>query len=254
MITKTATVLDFNSSSQLSDHINRYIDTTLESANKKEVSRKYLGGSIIGDPCDRKIAFIYAHAPVDNEPQFSGRTLRIFQRGHWGEAAVINWLRQSGVIIKTEDKNGKQFGFSSMSGRFEGHVDGVIVGGPHIFGPFPRLWENKVLGSKGWKKLQKEKLKKAYPVYYGQVSVYSAMLRLDESPVLFSAVNADTMELYWEEILFDAQEAQNLIDRAVKIICAVDNGELPARINAYPETWFECKWCDFQQRCIGLGA
>lgn len=119
---------------------------------------------------------------------------------------------------------GEQFGFSLLDDKLQGHIDGVIVGGPEGFG-YPCLWENKCLGSKSWRDLEKHRLAVSKPVYAAQVAVYQAYLELHEQPALFTAVNADTMEIYAEFIPFDGALAQRLSDRAAQIIAATDAGE-----------------------------
>ena len=54
--------------------------------------------------------------------------------------------RLAGFVLKTEDADGHQFGFSVAGGRLRGHVDGVLIGGPEGFS-YPALWENKCLGA-----------------------------------------------------------------------------------------------------------
>lgn len=222
------------------------LDAAIKASNERQPKRNYLGASRLGDPCARKLQYEYFHATPDKG--FSGNTLRIFHRGHQGESWMIGWLRSAGFILRTEGKDGKQFGFEVAGGRIAGHADGVFIDGPEGWGPFPRLWENKVLGAKGWNKVSKEKVKKAYPVYYAQIQLYQAYLKLSENPAVFTALNADTMEVYAEEVEFDPKEAQAISDRAVMILKACDAGELLPRLSDDP-AWFECKWCDYLQRC-----
>lgn len=222
------------------------IDAAIVAEKGKESPRNYLGGSRLGHHCSRALQYEFFNAPKD-EP-FSGRLYRIFHRGHQGEEWMIDWLRAAGLDLRTQGQDGKQFGFAVAKGRIRGHCDGVIVGGPEHFGPYPRLWECKVLGEKGWKKLEKEKLRKAYPTYYGQVAIYQAYLQLDANPALFTALNANTMDIYAEDVPFDGDEAQRLSDRGVQILQACDAGELLPRISEDP-SWYECKFCDHARRC-----
>lgn len=251
MITKTATVLDFNSSSQLSDHINQYLDVALQKENDKITPRSYLGGSRLGVECERALQFEFYNVPKDEGKGFSGRVLRIFARGNWIEDAMIQWMISAGFLVKTRGKDGKQFEFSIMDGKIKGHVDGVIVGGPAPFQPYPRLWECKGIQEKDWKALTKEKLRKKYPVYYGQCQIYMAYMDLTDNPALFSAVNMNTMEIYWEEIPFDPKAAQELSDKGVRIIQACEAGDLLPRISNDPN-FFKCKWCDWSERCFSI--
>jgi hypothetical protein len=55
------------------------------------------------------------------------------------------------------------------------------------------------------------------PIYHAQVVLYQAYLELHENPAVFTAVNADTMEIYTELVPFDAALAQRMSDRALKV-------------------------------------
>lgn len=160
---------------------------------------------------------------------------------------MVQWLRDAGFDLRTRDRGGNQFGFSVAEGRLQGHVDGVIVGGPEGYG-YPCLWESKCLGGKSWRELEKHKLAVAKPVYAAQVALYQAYLDLHVQPALFTALNADTMEVYAELVPFDAGLAQRMSDRGVKVIAATEAGELLPR--AFTDsTHFECKFCAWADRC-----
>jgi hypothetical protein len=224
------------------------IDEAIVAERGKDTPREYLGASELGKECARSLQYSYFKAPKDPGKDFDGRLFRIFHRGHAGEEWMIRWLRAAGFDLRTEKPDGKQFGFSVLGGRVKGHCDGVFVDGPEGFAPWPRLWECKVLGAKGWAKLHKDGLRKAYPVYYGQVSIYQAYLRLEENPAVFTALNADSMDIYTEYVPFDCEEAQRLSDLAVRILQACDCGELLPRISSDP-SFYICSWCSWKARC-----
>ncbi len=104
------------------------------------------------------------------------------------------------------------------------------------------------LGAKAWRDLEKNRLAVAKPVYAAQVAMYQAYLDLHANPALFTAINADTMEVYAERVPFDGQLAQRMSDRAVQIVLATDAGELLPRSFSDP-THFECHFCAWQDRC-----
>jgi hypothetical protein len=222
------------------------LDQAIVAENAKQAPRTYLGASLIGESCLRKLQYEYFNTPKDKP--FDGHILRIFHRGHQAELWMIDWLRAAGFDLRTERQGGGQFGFSAADGKLRGHADGVFLGGPDEFAPWPRLWESKCLGSKGWNKLHKEKLKKAYPVYYAQVQLYMAYFQLTDNPTLFTALNADSMEVYAESVPFDAACAQDMSDKAVTVLSACAAGEQLPRV-AHREDWFECKYCDYSVRC-----
>ncbi|MFC4157977.1 hypothetical protein [Chitinimonas lacunae] len=243
-------MMDFNSSASLSGLLTALIDTGMQRARAAQPRRTYLGASRLGAECERALQYEYAAAPVDAGRDTDGRILRIFERGHVMEDCAVTWLRAAGFDLRTRKANGDQFGFTALDGRLQGHVDGVIVAGPdlgHGFG-YPALWENKCLGSKSWRELEKYRLAVAKPVYAAQVALYQAYLDLHEHPALFTAVNADTMEIYAELVPFDAALAQRMSDRAVKVIAATEAGDLLPR-SFSESTHFECRMCPWQDRC-----
>lgn len=205
-----------------------------------------IGASRLGENCMRKLQYEFFKAPKDKP--FTGKALRIFYRGHEGEDWMAKWLRDAGFDLYTHDADGQQICFRALQGKILGFADGVFRAGPDECGPYPRLWENKVLGAKGWNKLDREGLKKAYPVYYGQVQLYMAYFELTEAPAMFTALNADSMEIIAIDVPFDAQTAQELSDKAVNLVRACEAGELLPRCTN-DETWFECKFCDWHERC-----
>lgn len=241
-------MIDFNSKSLLSDRINYRIDKALELEDSLQPPRKYLGGSRIGQECERALQFEFTKTPKDAGKHFPGRILRIFERGHWVESAMVNWLKKSGFGLIDLDKNGKQFGFSEQNGYYCGHSDGVFVAGPDDLGPWPRLWENKGIGKKGFSKLRKDKLLKTYPVYYAQIQVYMKKFNLTENPAYFSAVCADDMELYWEAITF-RPDFESLLDaKSQRIILACEHEELLPRVSQ-DRNYMTCKFCAWTELC-----
>ena len=101
---------------------------------------------------------------------------------------------------------------------------------------------------KYFKTLIKDKLKNTYPVYYGQIQIYMAKFKLVDNPALFSAINMNTMQIYWEEIPFSEDYAKGLDAKAVRILQACEAGELLPRHWQDPQ-FFKCKWCNYHSRC-----
>jgi len=240
-------MIDFNSSASVSGQLTALVDAGMQRARASEPGRDYLGASRLGVACERALQYEFAKAPIDSGRPLEGRMLRIFERGHVMEDCMVAWLRAAGFDLRTRKADGEQFGFSAADGRLKGHVDGVIVGGPEGFA-YPALWENKCLGNKSWRDLDKHKLAVSKPVYAAQVAIYQAYLELHEHPAIFTAINADTMEIYTELVPFDPALAQRMSDRAVKVITATQAGELlPRSFN--DSTHFECRMCAWQDRC-----
>ena len=242
---------DFNTQ-KTGGRVVHHIDAAMQAAQAKSDAERLatrsprIGASRLGESCLRRLQYEYFKAPKD--APFTGKALRIFHRGHEGEDWMAAWFRQAGFTLLTHDAEGQQKCFRALGGKVLGYADGVFLDGPAECGPYPRLWENKVLGAKGWNKLGREGLKKAYPVYYGQVQLYMAYFELTESPALFTALNADSMEILALDVAFDAGCAQELSDRAVNLVRACEAGQLLPRCTQ-DESWFECKFCDYHERC-----
>jgi hypothetical protein len=240
-------MMDFNSSASVSGQLTELIDAGMQRSREAQPGRDYLGASRLGVACERALQYEFAKAAIDSGRRLEGRMLRIFERGHVMEDCMVTWLREAGFDLRTRKADGNQFGFSAADGRLKGHVDGVIVGGPEGFA-YPALWECKCLGNKSWRDLDKHKLAVSKPVYAAQVAIYQAYLELHEHPAIFTAINAETMEIYTELVPFDPALAQRMSDRAVKVITATQAGELlPRSFN--DSTHFECRMCAWQDRC-----
>jgi hypothetical protein len=213
---------------------------------RAEKRRAYVGASSIGSPCERKIQYEFMGLLHDEGWRFSARTLRIFQRGHMMESAAALWLVDAGFHLTQTGKDGKPLGFSVADGAFAGHVDRVVTGGPLPL-EYPFIWEHKSLGQKSWNAISKHGLAKAKTEYADQVAVYQAYLGLT-SPALFMATNADTMEIHFEFVAFDATRAQAASDRAVAIIQDSRAGAMRPRCTDTPE-FYACSDCPFRKRC-----
>ncbi len=255
-------MLDFNSRSQTSAHVNAAIDAALVAANQATPPRSYLGGSRLGHACERALQFEFVKAPKDEGSDFDGRLLRIFGIGHALEDVAVAWLRAAGFDLYTRrggGEHGEQFGFSVAGGRIRGHVDGVFAGGPTIPGmAFPALWECKTMNAKAWRETSSKGVAVAKPIYAAQIAVYQAYMDagvpgVADNPALFTAINKDTAELHHELVPFNAELAQRMSDRAVRILAATDAGELLPRVAAQADH-FECRFCPWAKRCWALPA
>lgn len=241
--------LDFNSRATLADRFVDLIDAAIDAQAEKETPRQYLGGSAIGEPCLRRLQYEYQNAPKDEGAGFEPRTRRIFYRGHQGEEWMAEWIRAAGFDLKTNKPTGQQFGFEDCDERFKGHIDGVIIAGPEGF-KYPALWENKVLGAKGFAQIKRHGVAKSYPKYAAQVATYQGYMQLAENPAFFTALNADTMEIHLELMPFNQALAQESADKAARVLAACDHEETLPRATDDPAS-FVCKWCPFQGVCWG---
>lgn len=253
--------LDFNHTRSFAELLNDAVDAGLTSENAKRPRRDYLGGSRVGHACERALQFEFAGAPKDEGADFPGQTLRIFAIGHALEDLAIQWLRAAGLDLYTRKGNhsdGEQFGFSVAGGRIRGHVDGIVAAAPEALKlAVPALWECKTMNAKNWRETVKSGVVVAKPIYAAQIALYQAYVDaaipgLAANPALFTAINKDTAELHHELVPFNAELAQRMSDRAVRILRATDAGELLPRL-ARDRDHFECRMCAYANRCWSLG-
>lgn len=252
--------LDFNRKSSFAEALNTHLDAALVEENANRPRREYLGGSRVGHACERALQFEFAGAPKDEGADFPGRTLRIFAIGHVLEDLAIKWLRAAGIDLytrKSNDPDGQQFGFSVAGGRIRGHVDGIVTAAPEALKlGVPALWECKTMNAKNWRETVKNGVAAAKPIYAAQIALYQAYMDaavsgLASNPALFTAINKDTAELHHELVPFNAELAQRMSDRAVRILRATDAGELLPRV-ARERDHFECRMCAYANRCWNL--
>lgn len=240
-------MIDFNET--FSEQVNEQIDYSLR--NKKRHQRDYLGASMLGEACSRKLQYNLMQTPKDKE--FSGKTLRIFDAGHSFEELAVRWLRTAGFELLTHDQSGKQFGFTQASGAIKGHIDGIITSAPvELNLSCPCLWECKSMNNKSWNDTKTKGVAESKPIYASQIALYQAYMELYNNPSLFMAINKDTSELYFELVPFDCSLAQDLTDKAVNILEDTRSGNPSPKVSNDPDC-FHCLFCEYKQRCWGTG-
>ena len=112
------------------------------------------------------------------------------------------------------------------------------------------------MNAKNWRETVKSGVVVTKPVYAAQIALYQAYMDasvpgLASNPALFTAINKDTAELHHELVPFNAELAQRMSDRAVRILRATDAGELLPRL-ARERDHFECRMCAYATRCWNL--
>ena len=221
--------LQASPSDPVADAIKKEVDDAILRNEQKRERRKYLGASSIGEECNRKIQYRFLNYPQDEGSGFSAQTLRIFQFGHEIEDYAAKWLKDAGFDLRTEDKQGEQFGFSIADDQIKGHIDGVICGGPVSMG-YPALWENKSSNDKKFQAFVRHGVAKANPTYATQIALYQTYMELSEHPALFTVVNKNTSEIYYELVPYDQELAQMASDKAVNILTASKVGDILPRV------------------------
>lgn len=202
--------------------------------------RSHLGASMIGKTCARQIWYGFRWVM---QPKFSGRMLRLFNRGHLEEARFIAMLLAIGIQVYQQDANGNQYRISDVGGHFGGSGDGVAIGIPDVPIGAPCLLEFKTHSNKYFVKLVASGVKIAKPEHYTQMQVY--MRKMNIMYALYGAVNKDDDSLHFEIITLDHIHADQFLDRGRQIIMMK---QAPKKINESPG-WFECKFCDYKYIC-----
>jgi hypothetical protein len=216
--------------------ISHSVDIAISSKAKEKKPRTYMGGSILGEKCDRKLWYDYKMPHVLDDP----RILRIMDLGNKIEDMVIDYLKQSGLTVYNVDENGKQFGFED--GAIAGNIDGVVVGLQES--DRPHLFECKSAKASRYKEFEKGDLKEVEPKYWAQIQVYMHYMGLERC--LYVIYNKDTSEMSYRRYEYSKEEALEYIKRG-KWIAGLEEHETERAYKS--KAWKECKWCNYSERC-----
>jgi hypothetical protein len=212
--------------------------------NRRTAHRPHLGGSQIGNSCSRALWYQFRWAYAE---QHEGRILRLFETGEREELRVIQNLRAAGCTVWDRDPGtGQQFRYTAVGGHFALSLDGVVEGLPES--SQPHTLEVKTMSEKYFKVLCNLGVTVAKPVYYAQCQIGMHLSGLDRC--LFIVVNKNTDEIYAERLKVDHAFAEELIEKAGKIIFA----ERPPLGISNDPAWFECKFCPYHSICHDDGT
>jgi hypothetical protein len=231
------------SNNPLNTAINECVEKACARKHVIDQARGYLGASLIGDDCLRKIQFEWMVATTT----FPARVHSIFARGHFFEAESRQLLVDAGFAFAPPEV----LGFVAADGLIAGHADGIIINAPAFPGFYlatPALWEHKGLNAKNYRAVERDGLAKMFPRYAAQVALYQNFLGVF-NPALVTVTNADTCERLHFAVPFDARRAQEASDRAVQVIEATRASELLPRLDPACED-FRCKMCSHRERCL----
>lgn len=232
------------------------VTKALETVLKKEIDafcvdkygdghRKHLGGSLIGHECSRYLWYTFRWV---KEEVFTGRMLRLFQRGHKEEERFIEYLEGIGCKVWAEDENGDQFRISGVHGHFGGSLDGVVQ--------FPEEWgieeplllefKTSATGSP-FNNTKKKGMQVEKAQHFAQTSVYG--LKHGLTHVLYMMVNKNDDAIHLEVTKLDHRLGEQMEMKAEKIITSQ---EAPPKISK-SKTYMKCSWCNFSDICHDNG-
>lgn len=209
-----------------------------------DTARPYLGASVLGEPCARRLW--YGFRWVGSE-SFDGRMLRLFDTGHREEARLLEEMRAAGMQVWDRQADGRQFSVEFCGGHGAGHLDAVVLGLPEAPAT-PHVFDVKTVNAKKFAELKKNGFRATYPRYHAQGTVYAGLMDLDR--IAFAFVVKDTDEIHLERFEFDRAEFDRLMERSAAIVFAA---EPPTGLSTDP-AWWECKLCPFHAHCHGTAA
>jgi hypothetical protein len=209
------------------------INAAIEHKPIPQEGRGYIGLSQVGHDCDRYLYYVHRNAARD--PVYP-RTIRIWERGDWEEARIIEDLENIGCNVRDEQKE-----ISLLGGTIRGHIDGIVNNVPSAT-ETDHLLEIKTMNDASWKQFQKKGIKEVNFQYWIQAQVYAHYLKLKR--ILFVAVNKNTEERCFERIHVKAGIADKYYDR----VCSIIALETPPKRIGGPD-WYQCKMCSFKNTC-----
>lgn len=201
--------------------------------------RKHLGASELGDPCWRKLWYIFRWVKRSN---FDGRMMRLFNVGHQAEPRFIEYLRGIGFEVREFNDDGKQFRISGAKGHYGGSLDGMCKAparynlSEHLI--FLNEFKTQNTG-KGFNDVDDLGLQKAKPKHYKQMSQYGYKYNLKYGLYLIENKNDSYIKVKIVEL--DWNLGRELEHKAETIIFS---SEPPPRISENP-AFFDCKYCIF---------
>ncbi len=223
------------------DEIAERIYDSYQKRGESESKRRYLGASIIGEECERRLWFGFRHA---TEAKFPGRIFRLFETGDLEEIRMVKDLRSIGCEIHEVGTDGKQFEVSAIGGHFSGHMDGC---GRNIPGA-EKTWhvlEFKTHNDKSYKDLKKRGVKQSKPKHYAQMQIYMHLTGMKRA--LYLSVNKNDDNIYPERVEYDEAFCLVLMEKARRIIFS---SQPPVRISDRPD-FYGCNFCEAKDLCHG---
>lgn len=225
--------------------------------------RSHLGASVLGDECGRAIWYGFHWATKEVA---DAQMLRLWNRGHLEEGRFIAMLLMIGCNVVQQDDKGKQFRISFSSGHGGGSGDGFLSNVPDL--P-PDTWaqaEFKTHNQKSFDELagknfrewfkaqcnpklprvafEGKGVRESKPEHYFQMQTY--MRKFNLTCAVYGAVCKNTDDVWLEIVPSDAALADQLIDRADKVIWMRN---VPEKMKNASAGFWKCRWCNHNKVC-----
>lgn len=212
-------------------------------AEQEYPHRTHLGASVIGDACQRRVWYNYRWT---KRKEFSGQTLRLFDRGHKEEKRFVGFVRAAGVEIWEAGEDGdmkSKMRVTAHHGHFGGTPDGIGRKLPDLPANTPFIAEFKTHNYDSFKYLKDSGLIKAKWEHFVQCQIYMHGHKLKHA--VYWAVCKDNDELFCEIIDYDEAVALGALEKAERVIFGV---AAPKRISENP-AYYICKMCHLNEIC-----
>lgn len=267
------------------------IDSAVElDARNEKPFRDHLGGSMIGEKCERKLVYSFRWAKL---PGHNGRMLRLFNRGHREEERFVGYLRRIGANVRefserlmyhpesdsyfTQgwDDDSNPDGMAIDVSEDPAHVKAATSRGVErkqwrildVDGHFGGSLDGILDNLPGTTDLNEELLcefkthntksfvelrAKGVKVakYVHWCQMQVYMFKKGLKRALYLAVNKNDDDLHAEIVEADYEVGADLVRKAERVIRAK---KLPDRIGPHA-SWVDCKFCDYAQICHGGAA
>lgn len=209
--------------------LSKIIDKNQENATDEV--RDYIGASIIGSDCLRKIWYELKGFKGEG---ISPKTRRIWAVGKHLEGLIIDWLENAGMSVSESQMDL----ISEFMPYFKGHYDGLIC-----VNKTTSILEIKTAKDASFNIFVKKGLKVWNNQYYAQIQSYMGMSGILSAYIL--VMNKDNAELSDELVLFDLEFYEKLRQKAAMIY---GTHIAPPKINGSP-LFYQCKLCKFNKVC-----
>ena len=235
-------------------------DAWLKKGHATDWRRPHLGGSMIGEECERKLWYSFRWYAA---PRFSGRMFRLFETGNLEERRIADDLRAIGCKLLNADPD-PQHRVNCLGGHVGGSLDGGIVSGvPGAENTF-HILEMKTHSHDSFLKLCGFKLTKngngeyrAYrdsghmlsastmyekPLHYAQMMFYMGLT--GKTRALYVAKNKNDDALAFERVEFVKAKFDGLMMKAERVVFS------PKQLYKIGDKdYWECKFCQFKEVC-----
>jgi hypothetical protein len=247
--------------------------------------RNHLGASLIGDPCARKLWYVFRWVKHEKHP---GQLYRLFNRGHKEEDRFIEWMEGIGIEVWADDLENWKLLFHPESDSYiieptSSEPDPLCIDvsdDPHHIArakadgiAFPQYRISDVMGHFGGSLDGICRLPERYGIEQPLLQEFktsntSGFNKLKKQGVilakpqhhaqmstygnkykleygLYMCVCKETDEIYYEVVKLDWELGQQMIDKAGSIICS----QVAPPKMSQSETFQLCKWCAFTLIC-----